>query len=227
MNEMTFRAVAIDGPAASGKSTVARLLAERLGLLMVNSGAMYRAVTWQVLQEKIDPADIEAVMNCLEKMELEGGAADGRSTIAVNGRVLVTELRETEVNAAVSHVATIPGVRDVLVELQRAYLEVTDVVMEGRDIGSVVFPDTPYKLYISASEKVRAQRRAAEGQTDSVASRDAQDSSRKTSPLIVAAGATQIDSSELTIEQTVNVAEKALRELGWEDIDENVKSEES
>lgn len=224
---MSFRAVAIDGPAASGKSTVARLLAERLGLLMVNSGAMYRAVTWQILQEKIDPADAGAVMQALEEMELEGGAADGRSTIAVNGRVLEAELREADVNAAVSHVAAISGVREVLVALQRAYLEVTDVVMEGRDIGSVVFPDTPYKLYITASEEVRAQRRAAEGQTDSVASRDAQDSARKASPLIVAAGATQIDSSEMTVEQTVNVAEKALRDLGWEDLDDEVENEES
>lgn len=222
---MSFRAVAIDGPAASGKSTVARILAERLGLLMVSSGAMYRAVTWQILQEKIDPADAEAVMKALENMELEGGAAEGRSTIAVNGRVLDAELFQPEVNAAVSQVAAIPDVRQVLVELQRAYLEVTDVVMEGRDIGSIVFPDTPYKLYVTASEEVRAQRRAAEGQTDSVASRDAQDSTRKTSPLIVAEGATMIDSSDLNVEETVDLAEEILREWGWEDLDE-VENEE-
>lgn len=211
------RAVAIDGPAASGKSTVARRLAEQLGLVMVNSGAMYRAVTWQVLRDGVDPTDAQAVIQALKKMEITCGEADGVSTIAINGRLLGEEMRSPHVNEHVSEVASVPQVRECLVTMQRAYLEKTDVVMEGRDIGSVVFPETPYKLYISASEEVRAARRARDGEADAVAKRDAQDSGRKTSPLRVAEGAVEIDSSDLTVEETVAAALAALRRLGWQD----------
>lgn len=209
------RAVAIDGPAASGKSTVARRLAERLGLVMVNSGAMYRAVTWQILQDGVDPGDGAAVVEALTEMEIVGGVEDGVSTIAINGRRLENEVRSSGVNDHVSMVASIPEVRECLVAMQRAYLEDNDVVMEGRDIGTVVFPETPFKLYISASEDVRAARRARDGEADAVAKRDAQDSQRKTSPLKVAEGAVEIDSSELTIDETVEEACEALVRLGW------------
>jgi cytidylate kinase len=209
--------VAIDGPAASGKSTIARCLAERLGLVMVNSGAMYRAVTWQVLQDGIDPTDAGAVLKALTEMEITGGVENGVSTIAINGRRLDDEVRSPEVNDHVSEVASIPEVRECLVAMQRAYLENNDVVMEGRDIGSVVFPDTPFKLYVSASEEVRAARRARDGEADAVAKRDAQDSQRKTSPLKVADGAIEIDSSDLTVDETVDAACDALGKLGWED----------
>ena len=211
------RAVAIDGPAASGKSTVAHRIADRLGLVMVNSGAMYRAVTWQVLHDNVDPADAEAVIEALKEMEIEGGVEDGVSTIAINGRRLADEVRSPEVNDHVSKVASIPEVRECLVSMQRAYLENNDVVMEGRDIGSVVFPETPFKLYVSASEEVRAARRARDGEADAVAKRDAQDSQRKTSPLKVADGAIEIDSSDLTIDETVEAACEALEQLGWKD----------
>lgn len=211
------RAVAIDGPAASGKSTVAKRLAESLGLVMVNSGAMYRAVTWQVLQEGIDPRNSEAVLEAMERMKIDCGIDDGLSTIAINGRLLTTEVRCAEVNESVSKVASIPEVRESLVAMQRAYLEETDVVMEGRDIGSVVFPNTPFKLYISASEAVRAARRAKDGEADAVAKRDAEDSQRKASPLKISEGAVVIDSSDLTIEGTVEAAREALMRLGWED----------
>lgn len=209
------RAVAIDGPAASGKSTVARRLAERLGLVMVNSGAMYRAVTWQILQDGVDPGDGAAVVEALTEMEIVGGVEDGVSTIAINGRRLENEVRSSGVNDHVSMVASIPEVRECLVAMQRAYLEDNDVVMEGRDIGTVVFPETPFKLYISASEDVRAARRARDGEADAVAKRDAQDSQRKASPLKVAEGAVEIDSSDLTIDETVEEAYEALSRLGW------------
>jgi cytidylate kinase len=209
------RAVAIDGPAASGKSTVARRLAERLGLVMVNSGAMYRAVTWQILQDGVDPDDGAAVIEALTEMEIVGGVEDGVSTIAINGRRLEDEVRSSGVNDHVSMVASIPEVRECLVAMQRAYLEDNDVVMEGRDIGTVVFPETPFKLYISASEDVRAARRARDGEADAVAKRDAQDSQRKASPLKVAEGAVEIDSSELSIDETVEAACEALVRLGW------------
>ena len=212
-----YRAVAIDGPAASGKSTVAKRLAESLGLVMVNSGAMYRAVTWQVLQEGIDPENRAAVLEAMSRMRIDCGVKNNLSTIAINDRLLATEIRSAEVNEHVSKVASIPEVRESLVAMQRDYLGEYDVVMEGRDIGSVVFPDTPFKLYISASEEVRAARRAKEGESDEVAKRDAQDSNRKASPLKVADGSIVIDSSDLTIDGTVEAAREALIKLGWRD----------
>ncbi len=213
----THRAVAIDGPAASGKSTVARRIAESLGLVMVNSGAMYRAVTWQVLQEGVDPKDSAAVLEAMSRTEIDCGVENGLSTISINGRLLTTEIRSAEVNDHVSKVASIPEVRERLVAMQRDYLDENDVVMEGRDIGSVVFPDTPFKLYISASEAVRAARRAKDGEADAVARRDAEDSQRKASPLKVSDGSIVIDSSDLTIEGTVEAAREALIKLGWKD----------
>ena len=216
MNQI-HRAVAIDGPAASGKSTVAKRLAASLGLVMVNSGAMYRAVTWQILQEEIDPENPAAVLEAMSRMEIECGVEDGLSTVTINGRLLTTEIRGAEVNEHVSKIASIPEVRERLVAMQREYLDDNDVVMEGRDIGSVVFPDTPFKLYISASEEVRAARRAKDGEADAVAQRDAQDSQRKASPLKVSDGSIVIDSSDLTIEGTVEAARKALIKFGWED----------
>ena len=213
----TYRAVAIDGPAASGKSTGARRLAESLGLVMVNSGAMYRAVTWQVLQEGIDPENRAAVLEAMSRMRIDCGVKNNLSTIAINDRLLTTEIRSAGVNEHVSKVASIPEVRESLVAMQRDYLVEYDVVMEGRDIGSVVFPDTPFKLYVSASEEVRAARRAKEGESDEVAKRDAQDSNRKASPLKVADGSIVIDSSDLTIDGTVEAAREALIKLGWRD----------
>ena len=213
----TYRAVAIDGPAASGKSTVAKRLAESLGLVMVNSGAMYRAVTWQVLQEGIDPENRAAVLEAMSRMRIDCGVKNNLSTIAINDRLLTIEIRSAGVNEHVSKVASIPEVRESLVAMQRDYLGEYDVVMEGRDIGSVVFPDTTFKLYISASEEVRAARRAKEGESDEVAKRDAQDSNRKASPLKVADGSIVIDSSDLTIDGTVEAAREALIKLGWKD----------
>ncbi len=209
------RAVAIDGPAASGKSTVAKRLADALGLVMVNSGAMYRAVTWQILNNGVNPQNEAAVVSALNAMEIQCGVKENRSTIGINGCLLDEELRAGDVNDAVSYVAAVPAVRERLVKLQRDYLSESDVVMEGRDIGSVVFPDTPYKIYIDASEEVRRARRAADGEADAVAARDARDSQRKTAPLKVSEGAVVIDSSNLSIEQTVEAAKNTLVDLGW------------
>ena len=209
--------IAIDGPAASGKSTVAGRLAESLGLVMVNSGAMYRAVTWQVLQEGIDPQNTIAVLEAMSRMRIDCGVKNSLSTISINERLLTKEIRSAGVNDHVSKVASIPEVRERLVAMQRDYLREYDVVMEGRDIGSVVFPDTPFKLYISASEEVRAARRAREGEADAVAKRDAEDSQRKASPLKISDGSIVIDSSDLNIEGTVDAAREALIKLGWKD----------
>jgi len=157
--QSSTRAIAIDGPAASGKSTLARKLAARLGLVMVNTGEMYRAVTWELLRRGVDPADRSAVLRALPEMELGCGVRDSCSTVKVGGVELGAELRGDAVNARVSEVSAIPEVRERLVRLQRDYLKLGDVVMEGRDIGTVVFPDTPFKIYIDAPVHVRSARR--------------------------------------------------------------------
>jgi cytidylate kinase len=207
-------AIAFDGPAASGKSTIAKCLARELGLVMVNSGAMYRAVTWKMLDLGVDIHNPAKVVEALRGMDLECGVEGCFSTIAINGRWLSDELRAREVNQAVSVVAAVPEVRELLVQLQRDYLQHTSVVMEGRDIGSVVFPDTPYKIYVDASEEVRAARRSAEGVTDSVAARDQADSNRKTAPLVIAPGAVVLDNSHHTIESAVAAAMEILHNQG-------------
>ncbi len=207
-------AIAIDGPAASGKSTVARRLAERLGLIMINTGAMYRAIAWATIRKGVDAADPEAVKAMLAEIELSCGVNNGGSTILIDGMDPGEALRQDPVNARVSKVAAIPEVRELLVAKQREYLTLGSLVMEGRDIGSVVFPNTPYKLYIDASEEVRLARRSAEGLADVVSQRDAEDSKRKASPLMVAEGATVIDSSEMDIDEVVETALDTLRSQG-------------
>jgi cytidylate kinase len=212
---MSFYAIAIDGPAASGKSTMARALARRLGIVMVNSGAMYRAVTWKILSEKIDPRDIPAVIVLLERMKIVCGDDGLISTITIDGTNPEPFLRNPEINQNVSAVSAIPEVREKLVSLQRDYLKRTHVVMEGRDIGSVVFPDTPFKIYIDADPEVRNLRRSGDGEEDSVAKRDAADSSRKTAPLKVADGATVLDTSQLSIEGAIEAAIDILSKQGF------------
>lgn len=214
MSSNTRFAIAIDGPAASGKSTLARKLAERLGLVMVNSGAMYRAVTWKVLEENIDPSDSAAVVSLLNRIEIECGHDGLTSTCTIDGIDPGDALRSETVNANVSTISAIPEVRDRLVALQRSYLDHTSVIMEGRDIGSVVFPDTPYKIYVDADEAVRAARRAKMGEVDSVTQRDAADSKRTTAPLIVANGAVILDNSHHTIESGVDAAIEILKQQG-------------
>ena len=210
----THIAVAIDGPAASGKSTVAKTLAKRLGLIMVNTGAMYRAVAWASIQKGVDPLDSAAVISMLDDVDFRCGVSNNLSTVLVDGVDPGDALRQDVVNSRVSKVAAIPEVRELLVEMQRDYLKLGSVVMEGRDIGSVVFPETPFKMYIDASEEVRRRRRAAEGIIDDPTARDKEDSKRKTAPLMVADGAVKIDSSELSIEQVVEAALNVLRERG-------------
>lgn len=207
-------AIAIDGPAASGKSTLARKLAERLGLVMVNSGAMYRAITWKALQENIDPADSAAVISLLGRIDIQCGEIGMQSTCTVDGVDPGDALRGEAINANVSAISAIPEVRDRLVKLQRDYLDHTSVIMEGRDIGSVVFPDTPFKIYIDADEDVRAARRTDVGEVDSVAKRDAADSARTTAPLIIAEGAVVLDTSHHSIESGVEAAIEILKQQG-------------
>ena len=205
------RVIAIDGPAASGKSSVARQLARRLDFVYVNSGAMYRAITWSVLNARIDPADKHRIAELVGDLLLGGVLRDRELHLLVDNVDLTEHLHEDRVNNEVSRVSMVPEVRNVLLQRMRDYANKHDLVVEGRDIGSVVFSDTPYKFYIDASPEVRAQRRAAQGHRDEIARRDRADSSRATSPLIVAKDAEMIDTSNLTIDGVVDEIVARLR----------------
>jgi cytidylate kinase len=211
-----YRVVAIDGPAASGKSSVARELAQRIGFEYVNSGAMYRAVTWHALQERVSPDDPAAIATLLDATRLECTLGPGGSLILINGVNPAQHLFDERVNEAVSSVSRIPRVREILVERMRGYAREHDVVMEGRDIGSIVFPDTPYKFYVDASPEVRLRRRQAQGLRDQIAARDQADSSRTASPLVIAPDAHVIDSSNLTIDEVVGEIAGRLKMKGLE-----------
>jgi CMP/dCMP kinase len=208
--------IAIDGPAASGKSSVSRLLARKLGCLYVNSGSFYRAVTWAVLDAGL-PLDNETAISAhIAALEIQCGLQEGHTVLLLNGNDPEPHLRDSAVNENVSRVSSYPAVRAVLTTLLRSLGDKNALVMEGRDIGSVVFPDTPYKFYIDASEEVRAARRHAQGETDSIARRDQLDSSRKAAPLIISEDAHVIDSSHLTLEGVVGEIIGRLRLKGME-----------
>src|SRR5213082_1841953 len=196
--------IAIDGPAASGKSSVARALARRLQFSHVNSGAMYRAVTWHVLQRGVNVHEPAAVASAVEQSSIVCHLIDKQSRISSDDHDPTAHLRDDDVNRAVSLVSSVPRVREILVAHMREYARKGKVVMEGRDIGSVVFPETPFKFYIDASPEVRVQRRLAEGQRDEIAARDRADSSRVASPLVIAPDAAVIDTSALTIDGVVD-----------------------
>ena len=212
----SHQVVAIDGPAASGKSSVARELARQIGFDYVNSGAMYRAVTWHVLERGVPPGDGDGIARLLESSRIDCDLEQHRSRILIEGVDPTEHLRDDRVNDEVSLVSSVPRVREILVEKMRAYADDHDVVMEGRDIGSVVFPETPYKFYIDASPEVRLRRRTAQGQRDQIAARDRADSSRRASPLIIAEDAHVIDSSNLTIEGVVGEIIGRLKMKGLE-----------
>jgi cytidylate kinase len=206
--------IAIDGPAASGKSSVARELAGRLGFVHVNSGAMYRAVTWDILRSGLDPRDHARIDNYLERTRIVCDLQNNESHILINDTDPTEHLRDDDVNNSVSLVSSVPRVRQALVERMRQYARDYDLVMEGRDIGSVVFPDTPFKFYIDALPDVRLRRRAAEGQRDEIATRDHADSSRRASPLVIAKDAEMIDTSNLSIQGVVSEIAARLQTKG-------------
>jgi cytidylate kinase len=214
MSSESHRVIAIDGPAASGKSSVARELARRLGFVYVNSGAMYRAITWHVLENGIDPDDNNRIAQLVEVAPINCVLKENRSRVFIGDVDPGVHLREDRVNHEVSRVSTVPQVRKIVDQRMHQYAQDHDLVVEGRDIGSVVFPDTPYKFYIDASPEVRLRRRAAEGQRDEIAARDRADSLRRASPLIIAEDALVIDSSNLTIDGVVGEIIGRLKNKG-------------
>lgn len=205
--------IAIDGPAASGKSSVAKQLASDLGFAHIDTGSMYRALTWRLLALGIDTSERELVVQALPGIGIETEIGEARLVQRLDGRDPTPFIKEDSVSAAVSDVASVPEVRELLVGLQRGLLERGNLVMEGRDIGSKVFPETPYKFYIDADPEVRARRRAAEGSVEKIAQRDQQDSTRKASPLTTAEDATVIDSTHLNIEEVVGEVRRHLGDL--------------
>ncbi|MCB0971333.1 MAG: (d)CMP kinase [Acidimicrobiales bacterium] len=203
-----MRVIAIDGPAGSGKSTVGRRLADRLGLEYLDTGAMYRGVTFAALRRGIDPADAEVVARLAQQVELD--VADGE--VVVDGADATIEIRGPEVTRAVSLVAANPDVRTEMVRRQREWATTRGGgVMEGRDIGSVVFPDALLKVYLTAAPEVRAQRRSQEV-TDldyetvaaDLARRDALDEGREASPLAQADDALVVDTTGRGIDEIVD-----------------------
>jgi CMP/dCMP kinase len=198
-----FLVIAIDGPAASGKSSVAKLLASQLKFSYVNSGLMYRATAWLSHLRRVNPGQSDKVWETLRSAQFECGLAEKELFIRIDGSDPEAHLKEEVVNRTVSIVAMIPEVREFLSDNIRKFAALDDVVVEGRDIGSVVFPETPFKFYIDANPEVRARRRAAQGLKDSPAHRDRIDSSRRASPLVIAEDAEIIDSSALTIDRVV------------------------
>ncbi|MFL6270439.1 MAG: (d)CMP kinase [Actinomycetes bacterium] len=204
--------VAVDGPAGSGKSTVARRVAERAGLRYLDTGATYRALTLALLRRGIPVADAEAVADAAKAvdltLELPPGPA-GAARVLLDGAEPGQALRTPEVNSAVSAVAAVPAVRELLVGLQRSLVGVGGIVVEGRDIGTVVWPDADVKVFLTAAEHERARRRGGDaeggGETaETLARRDALDSGRAASPTRPAADALIIDSTTRTIDQVVD-----------------------
>jgi CMP/dCMP kinase len=211
LNEQSvFSVIAIDGPAASGKSTVARRLAQFLGFSFVNSGAMYRAVAWLAYLRKLNPSDNVAVFKQLGTVSFQFGISNKESFILIDGENPDQHLKEEVVNRTVSAISAIPDVRGFLLPHLRGFVRLDNIVMEGRDIGSTVFPETPFKFYIDAAPEVRARRRAAQGLKDNLAHRDRADSSRRSSPLVIADDAEVIDSSSVSI---AGVVDEVLRRL--------------
>lgn len=217
--------VAVDGPSASGKSTVSRRTAQAVGFIYVDSGALYRGITWKCVKEGIDVKDSQAVTNLLIRMNMELALKDNSVGYVIDGEDPGQEIRAEPVRERVADIAAQQSVRVYIVEKLRLMTKFGSLVMEGRDIGTVVFPDTPFKYYLDADPEERARRRAAEikvqeGTEDvgavlsSLRRRDQKDSSRATAPLQIALGAKIINSTGMTIEQVVDTIVTDLKKGG-------------
>lgn len=215
--------IAIDGPSAAGKSTIARLLAKRLGYVYIDTGAMYRAFGWKALKEGIDTKDESALAGLAGRTEIIIEKDNDNPRIYVDGRDVTDEIRTPEMGMAASDVSKSPAVRSRLLLLQRRLGERGGVVMDGRDIGTVVFPDADIKFYLDASAEERGRRRFLELKakgldvdlaeiTRQIIERDEQDKSRALAPLRPAPDAVTIDSSSLSIEEVLSIMFDNIRE---------------
>ena len=206
--------VAIDGPAGAGKSTIAKRIARRLGYIYVDTGAMYRAMAYYLIQNQVDAADQEAIAAACQHADISICYQDGEQVVLLNGENVNAYLRTEAVGNMASVSSVVPEVRKKLVELQQKLARETDVVMDGRDIGTVVLPDADVKVYLTASVETRAKRRFLELQEKGepadlakiaadIEDRDYRDMHRNISPLRQAEDATLVDSSDMTIDQVV------------------------
>ncbi len=194
--------IAIDGTSASGKSTTSRQVARALGFVYVDTGAMYRTLAWHCLQQKVDVHDEKQVAALCRKWKTSLECADNEVHLLVNGYYPALEIRTAETSAAVPHVAAVPKVREWMKKKQRECIQFGNLVMEGRDIGTNVFPETDFKFYLDAALDERSKRRAAEGVQENLAARDQRDSQRAAAPLMIALGAKVINNSGMTVAQT-------------------------
>lgn len=205
--------IAIDGPAGAGKSTVAKLVAQKLNYTYIDTGAMYRAVAWQVLHEGVEPNNRE-IAGLTRKLDVKLTYVDGKTKVVVAGQDITEAIRTPEVSRLVAKVAQVPELRDVMLKLQREMASQGGVVMDGRDIGTHVLPNADIKIFLTASIAERAKRRWREltdkGYTialseleNEIACRDKEDCEREVAPLIAAADAVQVDTTHLSINDTV------------------------
>lgn len=194
--------IAIDGTSASGKSTNSRIVAKELGFIYVDTGAMYRTFAWYCLEKRVEIHDLKAVSRSIRRWKTSLVCVDRQVRLLVNSYYPKLEIRTARISAAVPHVAAAPKVRHWMKQKQRECAKFGDLVMEGRDIGSNVFPETEFKFYLDASLSERAKRRAAEGVQENLAARDHRDSQRASAPLMIPLGAKVIDNSKQTPEET-------------------------
>jgi cytidylate kinase len=203
--------IAIDGTSASGKSTNAKVVAKALGFVYVDTGAMYRTLAWHCLQKNVDVHDEKAVAALCRKWKTSLECVNSQVHLLVDRYYPSKEIRTAEASAAVSHVAAIPKVREWMKKKQQECIQFGNLVMEGRDIGTNVFPETDFKFYLDAELHERSKRRAAEGVNENLAARDQRDSQRAAAPLMVALGAKVINNSNRTTEQTSNIIIEEVR----------------
>ncbi len=194
--------IAIDGTSASGKSTNAKLVAKALGYVYVDTGAMYRTLAWHCLRSGVDVHDPKAVTAVLRRWKTRLICVDGEVQLLVDGYYPAKEIRTAETSAAVPHVSAIPKVREWMVRRQQSCTQFGNLVMEGRDIGTNVFPETDFKFYLDASLEERTRRREADGISEDLAKRDKRDSERKAAPLMIPLGAVVVNNSGQTPKQT-------------------------
>ena len=212
MNDQSFRVIALDGGAASGKSSTSRGVAERMHLLYVNSGEFYRVITYHLLEEDVHSKSEEEIEAALAKVSLESKIENGGVVPVLNGKAVPTnELRSPNVNANVSLYAAKRPVRNFLTDPLRDLVETgkaegyQGLIMEGRDIGTVIFPDADFKFFLSASEETREQRRQSEGQMDLVVQRDLLDSKRSAAPFVPADRSIRINTDELDLQEVIDL----------------------
>ncbi len=204
--------IAIDGTSASGKSTNAKLIAKALEFVYVDTGAMYRTLAWYCLQHRIDVLNEKAVAAACRSWKAKLECVDSKVFLTVDGYYPEKEIRTAEVSAAVPHVAAVPKVRQWMKKTQRDCIKFGSLVMEGRDIGTNIFPETDFKYYLDAQLEERARRRAAEGVQENLAARDQRDSQRATAPLMIALGAKVINNSGMTAQETSGMIIKDIQE---------------